>query len=77
METLTNSLFGVTVIPKPSQSRPEKYHSPGLPLRQAGAIADDRSSTPIRIVAETAAEVADTAEQLVSAQLASLEAGYH
>uniref|UniRef100_A0A8H7NAF3 AMP-activated protein kinase glycogen-binding domain-containing protein n=1 Tax=Bionectria ochroleuca TaxID=29856 RepID=A0A8H7NAF3_BIOOC len=52
------------VIPKPSQSRPEKYYSPGLPLGQAGAIADDRSSTPIRIVAETAAEVADTAEQL-------------
>lgn len=75
METLTNSLFGVTVVPKPSQSRPEKDYLPGLPLRQA--VADDRSSTPIRIVAETAAEVADTAEQLVSAQLASLEAGYH
>ncbi|KAK7225865.1 hypothetical protein V2G26_013868 [Clonostachys chloroleuca] len=50
------------VVPKPSQSRPEKDYLPGLPLRQA--VADDRSSTPIRIVAETAAEVADTAEQL-------------
>ncbi|CAH0049322.1 unnamed protein product [Clonostachys solani] len=52
------------VVPKSSPSRPTKDYSAGLPLRQAGAIAGDRSSTPARIVAETAAEVADTAEQL-------------
>lgn len=54
----------VLVVPKSSQSRPEKDFSSGLPLRPAGAIAENRSSTPARIVAETAAEVADTAEQL-------------
>ncbi|VUC22052.1 unnamed protein product [Clonostachys rosea] len=63
-ETLTNSLFGVTVVPKASPSKLEKDYSAGLPLRQAESIAGARSSTPARIVAETAAEVADTAEQL-------------